>query len=225
MVKQTNQRRVVPRRSGEQRPRRRRVQQVGKSIGQTIKSNADTAYQAGGALAKGSASKASESVVQRAAGTKLDELGARKARKRRALKKRRERQTGQKQQSPPKKMTGWGFYAVLALAFLKDGVDIISDLTVIFFWISTIAATLLIIVLGFYYRLNDVKPTTRKMVRWVIYAIIELIPFGISLLPTSGISVITTRTLENNELAQKALQKAKNPKQKIKEKMRGRKRR
>ncbi|MEX0672787.1 MAG: hypothetical protein WDZ82_03355 [Candidatus Paceibacterota bacterium] len=104
-------------------------------------------------------------------------------------------------QTPKKKLTGWPFYVVLFLAIIKDIVDIIVTIFVISSIASTAAAALLTIVIVPYYLYSGVLPKTKKVVMWVITAVIAYVPF-LAVLPTATINVVLTRIMTNNELFQ-----------------------
>lgn len=106
-----------------------------------------------------------------------------------------------------KKLTGVFFFLVLALAGIKDLLDVIGDITLIFSVVSLITGPVISFVILFYLFMNNVSLDSRKLVTFIVTTIIGLIPF-LNLLPETMLNLILIRIFENSELAKKGVMKA-----------------
>lgn len=104
-----------------------------------------------------------------------------------------------------KRLTGPFFWFVLFLAFVKDVLDILFTLTVVFSFFSWIFTLPLLLVILFYLKYNQVPFTTRKVVTVCVTFILEFTPL-LGLLPLSVLSLVLIRIVENNERLSKLAQ-------------------
>jgi hypothetical protein len=118
-------------------------------------------------------------------------------------------QTAGAQQTQPspkkKKMTGWAFWFMLALALIKDLLDLLNFTILLSLLTSAISIFITLSIL-FYLFMSGVsfvgKNSNRKLAVMAGQFIIEVIPF-VNLIPATALSLIILRLIENGELAQK----------------------
>jgi len=106
------------------------------------------------------------------------------------------------QEKPKKKMTGIGFWFIVAIALFKDFLDMILTLTILLIPII-IPITFLI---GFgvwtYLYLQGVKMDTRKVATMVVGFFLDAIPL-LGALPIFTLTLFVIKFLENSEHASK----------------------
>jgi len=116
----------------------------------------------------------------------------------REIRKRRAEGARGKASAPPKKMTGVGFYMVVALALIKDTFDIIADISILLSILTFFTGLLISYIVWFYLFYNGVKLDSRKLATFAVSAIIEVIPL-VNIIPTFTITLFVIRELENNK--------------------------
>jgi len=153
----------------------------------------------------GSPGKVAQRLTE-AATTPLIARGAeRLARKQRLKKIQENRGRGLRDEaaSPPKKLSGPGFWMVVGAAILKDTLDVFLNISILFSVLVIFTGLIIIFIVSFYLFYNGVKLTTKKLAVWAVSAIIEIIPF-LSILPTYSFTLLIIRAMENNEHLKKA---------------------
>jgi hypothetical protein len=116
--------------------------------------------------------------------------------------KRRQRRKGAKIETtePVKKLTGVGFWMMVTLAAMKDLLDILFTFTFFLTLLTIIFTIALSFIIFFYLFYNNVKFTSKALVRIIISFIIEMIPIVGALAPMSVISLFLIRSVENNRI-------------------------
>ena len=103
---------------------------------------------------------------------------------------------------PAKKMTGVGFYIVLAIVAINDVAGLIADSTIVFFLIPVFTGLIAQLVTFTYLYWSGVKMADRKLAIILVSSTIEVLPF-VNLLPAGTLNLIAIRTIENSNAAKK----------------------
>jgi hypothetical protein len=161
---------------------------VGKEIGRIAVS-----------AATGGVGKAVAGAVQRQASGAV-RSGANKAAEKYLAKR------GNNKKPQDKKLNGWGFWAIFALAFVKELLDILANFTVVLAILSVIGSLLITFIVWFYLAVNGVSLDKSKFAVYIISIIVEIIP-GLNMFPTFPLTLLIVRIMENGGIDLGKLQK------------------
>lgn len=95
-----------------------------------------------------------------------------------------------------KKMTGIGFWLVVGIALMKDGLDIILNLSVFLIFLVIPLSFLFLFMTFMYLYLEGVKMDNRKLATIIISFIVDMLPL-LSIIPAFTFSLFIIRFLEN----------------------------
>ncbi|HET8574622.1 MAG TPA: hypothetical protein VFM02_00415 [Candidatus Paceibacterota bacterium] len=102
----------------------------------------------------------------------------------------------------PKKMTGPAFYLFLGLCLLKDGLDVLINITIIFSLLTIPVAILIEGLVFMYLVISGIKLNTRNLTLWGLNTLIESIPF-LNILPMFTVTFLLTKHYANKEVKEK----------------------
>ncbi|MCA9363617.1 hypothetical protein KC727_00115 [Candidatus Kaiserbacteria bacterium] len=101
-------------------------------------------------------------------------------------------------------LSGPVFWFIVALAVLKDLLDVIFTLTILLSIFSSVFAVLVSLIILLYLSFSGVPLTIRKAVSFFVTLLIEFIPF-ISFLPLATINLFLIRHFDRMEKGQKSI--------------------